>query len=189
MIPQGIHPTTYIIALVIGAIATAILLTYTLMKVQRKTILICNVIINALWGIHYFMLGAYTGAFGQLFTSLVVLACACKGKNRFCSTLAIPLLANAVYLGIEILTWAGIPTVIQMVGNGIFVVAMWSDKEIAIKAWFIPLGCLWLAYNVLYFSWIGIVCQVLAVTFNVVFVTKYLLKKRKEKTASLSNKA
>ena len=183
MIPQGIHPTTYIIALVIGAIATAILLTYTLMRVSRKTILVCLVIINTLWGVHYFMLEAYTGAFCQLFTALVVLICTFKGKNKFFSGLAVPIIINMIYLMIAAFTWDGFPTVVQIVGNFIFVLATWSDKELAIKALFIPLGLLWLLYNILCYSWIGIVCQVLAVTFNVVFVTKYLLQKRKEKNA------
>ena len=173
----------FILAQALGFVATAILLTYTLMKVSRKTIVVCLVIINALWGIHYLLLEAYTGAFCQMFTAAVVFVCYFKGKNRFFSSPAVPIIANALFIVIEIFTWAGYPTVIQAVGNFVFVLATWSDREITIKSLFIPLGLLWLWYNLIYMTWIGIICQVLAVSFNVIYVTKYLIQKKRAKAA------
>ena len=64
----------YLIAQALGFVATAILLTYTLCNVSRKTIMICNIIINSLWAVHYLILDAYTGAFCSFFTAVMVFA-------------------------------------------------------------------------------------------------------------------
>ena len=169
----------YLVAQALGFIATAILLTYTLCNVSRKTIMICNIIINSLWAVHYIILEAYTGAFCSFFTAVMVFASSFKGKNRLFTGLFVPIFFNICFVIIEIFTWAGIPTVIQMAGNILLVIAMWCDHEIEIKALFIPVGILWFIYNFIYFSWIGLICQILAVSFNVFFVTRYLLRKRK----------
>lgn len=169
----------YLLAQAIGLCATAILLTYTLCTVSRKTIMVCNVIINTLWAVHYLILEAYTGAFCSFFTALMVLACSFKGKNKLFRGLAVPVFFNLCFIAIEIFTWAGLPTLIQMAGNILLVIAMWSDREIDIKALFIPVGVLWFIYNFIYFSWIGLICQALAVSFNVFFVTRYFVRKKK----------
>lgn len=173
----------YILAQCIGFVATAILLTYTLLTVSRRTIMLCNIAMDVLWTVHYLILEAYTGAFCSLFTGLMVLACAFKGKNKFFTGPWVPILFNIGFIIIEIFTWAGYPTLIQMAGNILLVFAMWSDREIDIKLLFIPVGVLWFIYNYIYFSWIGLICQALAVTFNVIFVTRYFLNKKKAKTA------
>ena len=107
----------YILAQCIGFVATAILLTYTLMTVSRRTIMLCNIAMDVLWTVHYLILGAYTGAFCSLFTGLMVLACAFKGKNKFFTGPWVPILFNIGFIIIEIFTWAGYPTLIQMAGN------------------------------------------------------------------------
>lgn len=168
----------YVLAQVIGFAATAILLTYTLMYVSRKTIMICNIIINLLWAVHYFLLEAYTGCFCSIFTSIMVVCCAFKGTNPFFKGPWVPILFNVLFLLIEGATFAGLPTVIQIIGNFILVMAMWSDEEVQIKALFIPVGVLWLVYNLMYVSWIGIICQTLAVTFNILFMMRYFRRKK-----------
>lgn len=170
----------YLFAQLLGFVATAILLTYTLCNVNRRTIMICNIIINTLWAVHYLILKAYTGAFCSFFTAIMVVASSFKGKNRLFQGLLVPIFFNICFIIIEILTWAGLPTLIQMAGNILLVIAMWCDREIEIKGLFIPVGILWFIYNFIYFSWIGLICQALAVTFNVIFVTRYFLQKRKD---------
>lgn len=171
----------YLFAQALGLCATAILLTYTLRTVSRKTIMICNVIINTLWAVHYLILEAYTGAFCSFFTALMVFASSFKGKNKLFSGLLVPIFFNVCFIIIEICTWAGLPTLIQIAGNILLVIAMWCDREIEIKALFIPVGVLWFVYNFIYFSWIGLICQALAVSFNVFFVTRYMLRQKKQR--------
>ena len=166
----------YIIAQILGIIATVILLGYTLVKVDRRKILVFNIIINLLWAVHYLILKAYTGSFCSLFTALMVYISSFKGRNAFFKTLAVPIIFSILYIIIEVLTWAGISTVIQMVGNILLTIAMWSDEEKRIKALFIPVGILWFMYNYIYFSPIGLIGQALAVSFNVF----YLIKKQAE---------
>ena len=171
----------YIVAQCIGFVATAILLTYTLLTVSRRTIMICNILINGLWAVHYLILGAYTGAFCSFFTAFMVFCCSFKGKSKFFRGLWVPILFNLAFIVIEIFTWAGFPTIIQMLGNILLVIAMWSDREIDIKILFIPVGILWFIYNFIYFSWIGLICQALAVSFNVFYVTRFFIRKKNEK--------
>ena len=174
----------YLFAQLLGFIATAILLTYTLCNVNRRTIMICNIIINTLWAVHYLILKAYTGAFCSFFTAIMVVASSFKGKNRLFQGLWVPAFFNISFIVIEILTWAGLPTLIQMAGNILLVIAMWCDREIEIKGLFIPVGILWFIYNFIYFSWIGLICQALAVTFNIIFVARYILQNKKKSVAN-----
>jgi hypothetical protein len=168
----------FILAQVLGFIATAILLTYTLIRVERKSILICNIIINSLWALHYLILDAYTGAFCSFFTAFMELLCMFKGKNRFFQSYAVPILFQIFFIVIELFTFAGVPTLIQMLGNILLVIAMWSENEITIKGLFIPIGVLWFVYNRMYASPVGMICQALAVSFNVFYVCKYYLRKK-----------
>lgn len=163
----------YITAQVLGIFATVILLGYTLVKVDRKRIIVYNIIINILWALHYFILKAYTGAFCSLFTALMVYISSFKGKNKFFETAAVPVIFSIMYVIIEMFTWSGMPTVIQMAGNIILTIAMWSDEEKRIKALFIPVGILWFIYNYIYFSPIGLIGQALAVSFNVFYLVRH----------------
>ena len=169
----------YLIAQIVGFTATAIYLTYTLCKVNRSTIMICSIIINLLWATHYLILGAYTGAFCRIFTTFMVVICSFKGKNVFFKGPVIPIFFNICYIIIGIFTWAGISTVIQMIGNFILTISMWLDSEINIKTLFIPIGILWLIYNCIFFTWIGVISQSLAILFNVIYLIKYIVNKKK----------
>ena len=169
----------YLFAQIIGFCATAILLTYTLCTVGRKTIMTCGAIVNALWAVHYLLLDAYTGAFCSFFTAFMIWICSFKGKNAFFRGLWVPIIFNISFIVIEIFTWAGFSTLIQMAGNILLVIALWSDREISIKALCIPVGILWFIYNFIFFSWMGLICQALAVSFNVIYVARYVLRNRK----------
>lgn len=177
----------YWLAQTFGFIATAIILTYTLCNVSRKMIMICNIILNNLWAIHYIILGAYTGAFCSFFTAFMFFCFSFKGKNAFFKGLWMPIIFNICFLAIEIFTWAGPSTVIQMVGNILLIVAMWAEKEIHIKALCIPVGILWCVYNYIFFSWMGLVGQMLAVSCNIIFVIRYLVRKKQNRDTSFTN--
>ena len=174
----------YVIAQIIGILGMVMNIVSYQAKKQRNIILIqffgCS-----LFAVNMFMLGAYTGAFCSFFTALMVFCCSFKGKNKLFSGLFIPIVFNIGFIILEIFTWVAIPTLIQMAGNIILVFAMWSDREIDIKALFIPVGVLWFIYNLIYFSWIGLICQALAVSFNVFFVVRYFIRKNKSKQGPL----
>ena len=172
----------FLIAQIVGFIATSIYLAYTLIKVSRKTIIVCSIIINLLWATHYLILGAYTGTFCRIFTAFMVLICAYKGKNKLFKGPLIPIFFDVCYVIIGIVTWAGVSTIIQIIGNFILVIAMWIDSEINIKTLFIPIGVLWLIYNCIFFTWIGVISQGLAILFGVIYLIKYIVRKKKHQS-------
>lgn len=168
----------YILAQVLGVIATVILLGYTLMRVERKTILICAIVINILWTVHFLLLGAYTGSFCALLTALMVFCSYFKGRNRFFKTMAVPILFNIFFIIVEIVTFDGLPTIVQMLANVLLIASMWCDDEIGIKSMSIPVAALLIVYNLMYKGWSGAFCHTLSLLFCVFYVCKFYYKKR-----------
>ena len=177
----------YIAAQIIGFVAMCILLGYTLLKVDRRTILICAIIINVLWVTYYLLLGAYTGAFCSFLTAIMIFSSYFKGINRFLSTWTVPIIFNFLFLPVEIITYDGLPTIIQIVGNFFLIASMWCDKEIEIKALSVPVGILWFAYNAMYGGYTGMICHALSVVFNLVYIVKFFIIKKRQDVKQQQN--
>lgn len=169
----------YIAAQISGGLSIAILLVYTLVRVSRKTILICNILINLLWALHYLLLGAYTGAICSFICAFMVAVFFLKGRVKWLSGIYVPLFFAAVFIVFGIVTWNDIFSVIPIVGHMIIIVALWMDREIVIKTLYIFVAALWVVYNVAYFSYIGVIGQSLSFLFNIFYVAKYYCRQRK----------
>lgn len=154
---------------VIAAISTVILLTYSVMKVKRKTILICNMVINFLLAVHYLMLGSYTGAVCSLITVFMVAVFYFKDRFKKIIGLSFLIFFILIFTVSGMLTWEGPWSLIPVVGNVLLAVALWNDNENIIKGLFIAIGILWIILNIHLRSITNTVGQVLAVTSNIIY--------------------
>ncbi len=171
----------YVTAQVLGGLSIAILLGYTIVKVDRKTILICNVLINLLWAAHYFLLNAYTGGVCSSICATMVVVFFFKGRTKWLSRLYVPIFFVLIFVGFGVITWDGGFSVIPILGNVLVAAALWLDKEIVIKGIYTIVAVLWIVYNTAYFSYIGVIGQCLAFVFDVVYLCLYFYRARKAK--------
>lgn len=169
----------FVIAQILGGIAILILLGYTIMKVNRGTILACTIAINLLWALHYLLLKAYTGCVCSLICVGTVAVFFFKGKIKLLSGIWVPIFFGIIYLLFGILTWENKFSLLPILCSFLVVIALWNDREIVIKSIFIVVALLWVIYNSVFFSYIGMIGQGLSFLFNALYVIKYyVLKKR-----------
>lgn len=158
-------------AQVLAVTATVILLVYSLMHVSRKTILICNIIINLLNAVHYLLMQSYSGAVCSLLCTGMVFAFYFKDKWRY--RYLIPSLFGLSFIVFGLLTWQNGWSVIPIIGHLILTCAFLNDRPIMIKAMFIAVAFLWMVYNFVLGSWMFLAGQTLSFLFNLYYVIRF----------------
>lgn len=159
----------YIASQILAAASTVILLVYSVMKVKRETILICNIAINLLLSCHYALLKSYTGALCTGVITVMVFAFYYKNrvKMRYRRLMFIGFISLLLLCGA--LTWEDGWSAIAVIGNVLLAIALWNDNENVIKGLFILVGILWIILNAHLKSTAAVIGQVLSVLSNVVY--------------------
>ena len=172
---------TYIIAQILAALSTLILLTYSVLKVKRGTILVCNTAINLLLAVHYLLLGSTTGAICSALTAAMALVFSLRHDARFsfmASTL-VPAAFVLMFMVSGYLTWQSAWSLIPVAGNILLVIALWNDRPDVTKGIFIIVGLLWIVYNIYLKSVANIIGQILAVSSNIIYFYRILSAKKR----------
>ena len=174
----------YLISQIIVLISFIISIAYGAVKVSRKTILFCELVINILYGTHNLLLGATTGAVMNFIALIVLVIYYYKGKNKVLSSNLIPLFAMLTFMTAGLLSWNNIYSLFPMIGAMLFALAMWFDSEKDIKVVVIILQVMWLLYAISNNSIVAIIGQ----SFIVLSLTMYLIlgDKYKKITSSVN---
>ena len=101
-----------------------------------------------------------------------------KGKNRFLSGLWIPAFFIVAFILFGILTFETPFSIIPIIGNTLLVIAFWWNTEVAIKGTCIVVAALWVVYNAILLSYVGLIGQTLSFILNTVYVSRYFYRKR-----------
>lgn len=175
--------TSYIISqLFVLVLYICLALTY-FMK-DRKTILILNFIGLAANGITYILLGAYSGlamCVISLIRNVIFIIDEKKhGKketnDRKDVIILIVLLTISILLAI--LTYEGFFSLFSVFATILYTYSVWQKKTRIYKIFGIPIGIMWIVYNIYIASILGIILE------SVLFIcstTGYLLETRKNK--------
>ncbi len=166
----------FVIAQILGGIATVLLLWYTLREVDRRTIVFFNLLVNCLWCAHYFLLEAYTSTLCSILCVAMYFVFRMKKRNRFLSGMWIPAFFAVCFVAFGIITWDGPISILPVVCNLALSIAMWIDNAVLIKAVCIPVSAMWVIYNALVLSYTGMVGQSLFCLCNIVYVVRHFRK-------------
>ena len=128
--------------------------------------LVLGMMASLLWSSHFFLLGALTGAAMNLLStvrSYVYYKVKPTKKNRWVLWLfeALTVIATA-------LTWAGLISLLPLVGSLFSVIAFWHKKPKIIRRLAIGSSPPWFVYNTIIGSYPGMAVEVLLVTSNLV---------------------
>ena len=164
-------PVVQIIAQIIGIVAMAVCVSSFQFK-NNKRFFIVQGVSSCLFFTHFFLLGAYTGAFLNLL-GLVRSTCLSIKKLRHP---VFEVLIMAIYTLITVLTYDGWLSILvlaaQLIGTAVF----WRNKAMLIRIYQLAIGSpFWLVYNIFNFSIGGIVTEV----FNLISTTVSIIRYRK----------
>lgn len=139
--PEGV------VAQCVGFVAMAVALFMFAFR-TRKRILFAKLIADALWVIHYLLLGAFSGAV------INAVNVAREGvfyhkEKRWASSVFWPILFVCANTALTLLSWQGWISLLPLLGSSANVLALWcaSPKRMRILA--IPALSLWVIYSVL----------------------------------------
>lgn len=152
--------TLYAVAQVIGVLAVAVSCVIFLGR-KRQHILLAKFTADVLWFLHYFMIGAYSGA------ALNVLAIGRESvfmnkEKKWASSKFWLVLFLCLTVGSCLLTWEGPISLLPMIGSCSAVVSFWCTKPIHIRLMAIPAQVLWLIYGIFHFSLPSFICNTFA---------------------------
>ena len=147
---------------------------------NRKRILICQIIGTICFGIHYTMLGTYTGAVLNAIAAVRAVIYFNRDKKFFGSVLWLWLFIVISSVA-GVLTWEDaisvFPTIAMIVGS----VSVWVKKPRDIRILsFIP-SPMWMTYNIINSSIPGIVTETFVMSSIAIAIIRYDILKKPEK--------
>ena len=136
-------------ATILGLLAVA-LFVFSYQLKSRRNIILCNAASRVLYVSQYVLLGAVEGALLDIIAFLVSLLC-CGREKKFIKKhfLLTVILANAAIIGIGMLSYRNIFSLLPIFGVVFETLALWLKKERNILVVSLLGAPFWLAYNLL----------------------------------------
>ena len=158
--------------------------TYYLKK--RKNILVINFLATVSIALAYILLNAWTG-FAMCIVStirnLVLIADEEKNgiKKEITKKDIIVLISFYLIAAISaIFTYDGFLSLLSVFATMLYTYSVWQNKVLIYKLCGIPVGILWIAYNIYIMSLFGIILESILLVFSTI---GYILELKKQKTA------
>lgn len=171
----------FIASQICSYLSTLIMLSYSVMKLKRGPIIVCNLAIHILITAHYLLLGDSVGAACTAVCGLMLLAFVFKRCNKLFSGVAVPVFFGFLLTVSAVLTWKDNWSHIPLAGNLLLDVAFWNDDPRVIKGLCIIVGLMWIVYNIHLNSPANIIGQILSVTSNVIYFVRIGIDRKKGK--------
>jgi len=169
---------TYIISQVITVLYFAVLSSSYLLK-ERKKILVANFVAHIGQTTAMAMLGGYTGAamaFIMMLRDLILLIQEIKksknGKISEKLDFSILVITLLLIIGLTIFTYQGPLSLLSVIATLITTFALWQKNVKRYKILGIISGILWLIYNVVIFSVMGIILESILMICSIVRLYK-----------------
>ena len=157
---------------VLGLMAT-LLVGLTYIKNSRQKMLWIQFSSSVLFALHYWFLGAVTGA---LLSLLVAFRCIIYLKWEKNYLLVIAFMVTFIISGI--VTWKNCYSILPTIGSVLFSLAFWVKSPRNIRLLSILPSCLWGIYGILTGSWGGIATEIVCLFTITYGYVKYDRKKK-----------
>ena len=144
----------------IGVIA--MILAYFIYSARtRKTLLTLKFVSNALWGTHYFMLGAYPGAIMNVINMGRETVFQCKTTKKWAQTPIWVAVFIVINVSSTVLSWQGWQSALPAIGASIAVIGLWCASPLTIRLFSLPSTTCWLIYAAMSGTVSGIICNLI----------------------------
>ncbi len=177
-----------LIAQGIGIIA--MLLPYFIYTARtRKTLIALKFVSDALWGTHYFMLGALSGAVMNGINMGREVVFQCKTSHKWAQTPIWAVVFIIINLSSTLFSWQGWQSLLPAVGASISVVGLWCASPLTIRLFSLPSTACWLAYALISGTPSGIVCNVIQMAAILVGLYRDIKERRAAKNSTETKEA
>lgn len=160
-----------LLAQAVGFVAAAVLILSFQCKSSRKLFFLqmCS---NAIYVVHFLMLGAYSGCVSLLISCVRNLVF--SGSRPWCWWKGWPWLLIAANLAATAATWQGIFSLLPCVGVVTVTLAGWTrnGKKVRLANLWISSPA-WLIYDAYTHSWSGVLCESLSMGSVIISVLRY----------------
>lgn len=164
-------------AQVIGVIAFC-LAVWSYQQNEHKKMVLLQLIANLCFVIHYYLLGAYTGALLNSIGFARSIVFMCKDKKWAASNGWI-VFFSLLCVGAGVYTWDGLLSLLPMTAMIFTTVAFGIDRPKITRLLSFPSSPLWLIYNVINQSWGGVLTE----CFNMISIIVGMLRFDRKKKA------
>lgn len=146
------------VAQILGVLAF-ILSAVSFQAKSFKMINILKIISQILFTVQYFMLGAFTAMFMNMFSFLRgIIYIDLEKKNK--STVLAQIVFSVIFIVLGIITWDGIICVLAMMGTVIQTIAFGNKNPAKIRLINLPTCFMWMVYNLHYSSLGGLLSDI-----------------------------
>lgn len=175
--------TAKIIIAYIFSIIAIISVSIMSQQKNKSKLLICKLVSDLCWAIHYFLLGAIGGVIPNFVGVFRDLAFSQRGKNKFFSGIYMPVFFIAVNLAIGVFTFDQPINILPICASALATISLWISNQKIIKLLLLPVFILFLIYDILIdpISLIGIINQIMGIVSIGIFFIKELKNKKKNK--------
>ncbi len=177
-----------VIAQGIGVIA--MILPYFIYTARtRKTLIALKFVSDALWGTHYFMLGALSGAVMNGINMGREVVFQCKTSHKWAQTPIWAVVFIIINLSSTLFSWQGWQSLLPAVGASISVVGLWCASPLTIRLFSLPSTACWLTYALMSGTPSGIICNVIQMAAIIIGLCRDIKERRmQKKTEAVSEK-
>lgn len=152
--------TKYIISQIISILASIVLLSSFQMK-KHRTIVAMQAVAGLLFGIQYFLIGAYVGAACNVVAMVRSSAYAFRGKSKFVDSIACPIFFAVIVVVVNIFTYSSPASLLPITAMVISSFVLWDTKTQQLRAMTLPTSFEWLIYNFICGSYVACVTELL----------------------------
>ncbi|MDD4211426.1 MAG: YgjV family protein [Clostridia bacterium] len=161
----------YVASQIVGYIALSISL-YAFWQHSRKKLLKFHMFASFLYGVHYNLMGAFTGGVSSFVGILRAYIFSLKENNKKYQSIFILVGFWLVYLIILILTYQSWFDVLAIASTLIFTFSLWVSNVSNMKLLAILGSIIWLAYTILIKSYPGMMIEILFATSTAISYIK-----------------
>lgn len=162
---------------VIGILSAAIIYQ----QKTRKGLMITKLISDAIWAVHYILLGAYTGmaiCVLAVFREMIFMN---RGRYRWASHIIWPIFFSAAALGTSALTWNGPISILPAAASALSVVAYWIGKPNLSRTLLFPISTAMVIYDIVTGSYAGVLNEAISMTSAVIGIIRLDIKHGKKR--------
>lgn len=145
-----------------------------------KTLLLCKLISDVLWAVHYILLGAHTAAAIAVigFCRELVFLRTWKSKRVYEAWLVCFLLCSVCSAAV---TWNGWISILPAAASVLAVIGFWKKTPKLSRVLAYPISVCMLSYDIPFASWTGIINEILTLVSTTLGLLRYSEKRNGEK--------
>ena len=130
---------------------------------------------------HYLCIGGVSGAIPNLVGIARELVFVNRKKHKWANFVLWPIIFIFINFGLGISTFSSPINILPIAASALVTVLLWIDNPLLTKLLSIPVCLSFMIYDIYIGSYIGIINEAISILSIIIFLIKYLIKRRKEK--------